>query len=302
MSTKKDFIHDLRTEAQQPMPVTKTDLWEATTGTNAVVQRTMTAPLAGGAAAREVKLSAIRPDPNQPRRTMDPQGLQDLADSIRENGVLQPITVTWSETDHVYLIVTGQRRYAAAQIAGLDAVPAVIRPVDYDERQRLQQQLVENIQREGIPPIEESRAIQNLMDTMELSQRAVAKRLGKPQTYVAELLQILRIPGPLLDRGKDLPKQSLVQISRVSDAQEQDALLASALSSDAPFRAARQERSARNPKARLVYYKRTFSVEGFPGSVAVVLERHPDEVTRDYLVRFLAAVSRSVIEEEHHEA
>lgn len=301
MSTKTDFIQDLREESKRPMPVSKTDLWEATTGTNAVVQRTLTAPLAGGAAAREIKLSAIRPDPNQPRRTMDPQSLQDLADSIRENGVLQPITVTWSESERVYLIVTGQRRYAASKIAGLESIPAVIRPIDYDERQRLQQQLVENIQREGIPPIEEATAIQHLMDTFELSQRAVAKRLGKPQTYVAELLQILRIPETLRNRAKGLPKQSLVQVSRVSDPQEQDALLSTALSSDAPYRTAKQERFARHPKARLVHFKRTLTVEGVPGTVTVDLEKHPNDVTADDLIDLLSAVTRRLMDEKRDE-
>ncbi len=297
MNTKNDFIQDLREESKHPMPVSKTDPWETTTGTNAVVQRTLTAPLAGGAAAREIKLGAIRSDPNQPRRTMDPQALQDLAESIRENGVLQPITVTWSEADRVYLIVTGERRYAAAKIAGLDSIPAVIRPIDYDERQRLQQQLVENIQREGIPPIEEATAILHLMETFELSQRAVAKRLGKPQTYVAELLQILRIPEALRNRARGLPKQSLVQISRVPDPQEQGELLSAAISSEAPYRVARQERSSRHAKDHVPRFKRTFDAESLPGSVTVILEKHPKDVTVGDVIELLSAVTRRLTEQ-----
>ena len=191
MNKNVDFTEGLRQESQHP--VSKSDLWQGAAPADSVVQRHLTTPLSDGAAAREIKLSAVRPDPNQPRKKMDPQRLEELADSIRENGVLQPITVTWSDADRCYLIVTGQRRYEAAKRAGIPSIPAIIRPATYDESARLQQQLVENIQREGIPPIDEARAVKTLMESFSLSQRAVARKLGKPQTYIAELFQILRI-------------------------------------------------------------------------------------------------------------
>src|SRR5262245_21922104 len=134
--------------------------------------RDITKPIAG--LAREVALDHIDEDLNQPRKTMYKQSLEELAQSIKENGVLQPITLSHTEATDRYTIVAGHRRVAAARIAGLTTVPAIIKPEGYNEQRRLQEQLVENLQRENIPPIEEAQALQTFMETTGLSLRKAA--------------------------------------------------------------------------------------------------------------------------------
>lgn len=292
MKKPRDFTARARAEADHPSPATHADLWEAGTGTNAVVQRNLTTALTGGSAAREVKLAALKPDPNQPRKTIDPASLEDLANSIRENGVLQPITVTWSEGQQCYIVLTGQRRYEAARLIGLYSIPAIIRPVDFDERQRLQQQLVENIQREGIPPIEEARAVHAMMESLELSTREAAKKLGKPQTYVAELRQVLRLGDQLLAKAQPLSKRTLIEISR-APASEYEALVAAALSSDHPFRAAERNRTNRT-KSNV--FQARYRVAGLQGSVTVTLPQA--SATRKEVVDLLARLVQQLMSEE----
>jgi ParB family chromosome partitioning protein len=257
--------------------------------------RDITKPIAG--MAREIDLKHVQPDPEQPRRTIDGGSLKELAESIKENGVLQPISVLWSEEKQVYLIIHGERRFRAAKLAKLSAIPALIRPADYDQTQRLQQQLVENIQREGIPPVEEARAVKALMETFGLSQRAVAKKIGKPLTYVAELLNLLKIPEKLLERGKELPKRALVEISR-APAGEQRQLVTRALKSDSPFQEVKRTRRERDSKPRVEHFRQNYRAEGFPATVTVSFEKHPDEVTTEDVVKFLTKVIQDLIGRE----
>ena len=207
----------------------------------AVAVRGATEPFDG--LARKVKLSSIKPDPKQPRKTMDKDKLLELAESIKKNGVLQPVILTYKEKEEVYYLVNGERRFAATKKAGLDFIPAIIRPSNYNERQRLQEQLVENIQRENIPPIEEARAIQMLMDADKISIRQAGERLGKPKSYIGEIVGILRIPTKKLERAKKLPKQALVEISKGKNEKEQDELLKAALNSKAPLQEAKKKRT-----------------------------------------------------------
>lgn len=255
-------------------------------------------PMAG--LAREIALDHIEPDPNQPRKSMDGQSLKDLAASMKENGVLQAITVTWSEESKHYQIIAGHRRVEAARLAGLSSIPAIIRPDSFDERRRLQEQLVENIQRENLPPIDEARAVQTLIESQGLSQRDAAQKLGKPLTYINELLAILRIDGPRLIRAKDLPKRALVEIARGKNDREQEALLKAALQSKNPWQEVKRARTEPKEAKTGERGDSTFKAHYRVGdtTVTVAIEKNPDQVTRKYVVKMLQKLIENLRGEE----
>jgi ParB family chromosome partitioning protein len=141
----------------------------------------------GVSSTRELAVSSIQPHPDQPRRTFDAEGLQQLADSIAEFGLLQPVIVT--EADGHYTVVAGERRLRAAVLAGLETVPATIRHAN--DLEQLEIALVENIQRTDLNAVEEARAFQHLMDTFGLTQERVAQRVGRSRPAVANTLRIL---------------------------------------------------------------------------------------------------------------
>jgi ParB family chromosome partitioning protein len=132
----------------------------------------------------------LKPHVDQPRKTFDNEKLDELAASIREKGVIQPLVVR-READH-YQIIAGERRWRASQKAGLREVPVVIQ--DVSEDWALEMALIENIQREDLNPIEEAQAYRNLMDGFDLTQDEVAKRVGKERPTVANSLRLLRLP------------------------------------------------------------------------------------------------------------
>lgn len=135
-----------------------------------------------------VKISLIEPNRKQPRRKFDDEKLSELADSIRENGIIQPITVR-SLDNGGYQIVAGERRWRASRLAGLEEIPVYIKALD--ERQTMQLALVENIQRDDLTPLEEASAYQQLMDSYDLTQAEVAKIVGKSRSVVANSLRLL---------------------------------------------------------------------------------------------------------------
>lgn len=154
---------------------------------------------AGG--VREVAVSAVRPSPLQPRREMDEEALAELVESVRRHGVLQPILVR--PCAEGFEIVAGERRWRAAQRAGLATVPAVVRELG-DERVR-EIALVENLQREDLSPLEEAEAYRQLMQELQLTQEEVAERVGKSRAHVANTLRLLGLPEEvreLLRRGE----------------------------------------------------------------------------------------------------
>jgi ParB family transcriptional regulator, chromosome partitioning protein len=135
----------------------------------------------------EVPLARIAPNPYQPRHRMDDEGLQELAASIREHGILQPILVT--ETLDGYQLVAGERRVRAARMAGLERIPALVRQlVDHDQ---LEVALVENVQRSDLDPIDEALAYRQLLEEFGLTQERVAERVGKARATVANTLRLL---------------------------------------------------------------------------------------------------------------
>jgi ParB family chromosome partitioning protein len=140
---------------------------------------------------REIDVDRIIPNPNQPRNTFDRDGLEELASSIRIHGVIQPIVVRTLQ-DGVFQIIAGERRWRSAQIAGLHRVPAVVR--ESEEHHTLELALVENLQREGLNPIDEARAYQRLLSEFNLKQEAIAERVGKSRASVANILRLLKLP------------------------------------------------------------------------------------------------------------
>jgi len=147
-----------------------------------------------------IEVEKVKPNPQQPRRQFDEEALRDLASSIREFGILQPITVTKIETETPngtsveYQLIAGERRLLASKLLGLEHIPAIIRNVDL-ERERLELAIIENIQREGLNPIERARAFARLQDEFRLTQREIAARLGKSRESIANAVRLLDLPA-----------------------------------------------------------------------------------------------------------
>ena len=133
-------------------------------------------------------ISQIEPFAGQPRRRFDEDALQDLADSIREHGIIQPLTVRRLSSGY-YQIIAGERRWRAARIAGLAEVPAIV--IEADDRKMTELSLIENLQREDLDPIEEAEGYKTLMDNYQLTQEEAAERVGKSRSAVANSLRLL---------------------------------------------------------------------------------------------------------------
>jgi ParB family transcriptional regulator, chromosome partitioning protein len=156
---------------------------------------------AGGPELRELPVEQIEPNPEQPRGSFDANALEALAGSIASAGLLQPLIVRTMEEGR-YELVAGERRWRAAQKAGLDRVPAVIRSSPEDER--LQAALIENMVREDLNPVEESRACAALVDDLGISKEELARRVGRSRASISNLIRLLDLPDPvlkLLERG-----------------------------------------------------------------------------------------------------
>ena len=138
----------------------------------------------------EISLSELRSNPYQPRRTFDEEKLQELADSIKEFGVVEPIIV--KKSIHGFEIVAGERRCKAARKAGLETIPAIIK--DFSDEDMMQIALLENIQREDLTAIEEAEAYQNLVGKLGISQEELARRVGKSRSHVTNMIGLLKLP------------------------------------------------------------------------------------------------------------
>ena len=146
-------------------------------------------------AVRGIKLRDIEPNPDQPRREFDPEALAELEASIRENGVITPVTVR--RTGDTYQLIAGERRWRAARAAGLEEIPAYV--LDITEKEAYQLALIENLQRQDLNPIEEALGFQKLMEDMGLSQDAAAEKVGRSRPYIANSLRLLSLPDVVKD-------------------------------------------------------------------------------------------------------
>lgn len=147
-----------------------------------------------------LRLSDIEPNRGQPRKEFDPDALAQLADSIRQHGVLQPLMVRPLPGTGTYQLVAGERRWRAARMAGLSEVPVVIRELSDSETAEIA--LIENLQREDLNPIEEAEGFSGLMDTFGLTQDEISRRVGKSRPAVANALRLLNLPAPVLELVK----------------------------------------------------------------------------------------------------
>ncbi len=146
--------------------------------------------------AVRLPLQKVEPNPLQPRKTFEPEALDELAASIREHGVIQPLTVRKMPSGF-YQIIAGERRWRAARLAGLDEVPVVI--IEADDKKAMELALIENLQRADLNPIEEAQGYQQLMQEYGMTQEQAAARVGKSRPAVANAMRLLALPQPVLE-------------------------------------------------------------------------------------------------------
>jgi ParB family chromosome partitioning protein len=148
-----------------------------------------------GEALIEVSLDEIKPNPNQPRKSFGPAGLEELAASIRASGVLQPVIVR--KTSHGYELIAGERRWRAARQAGLERIPVIVR--EATDAESLELALVENLLREDLNPIEEGEAYNKLLAQFNWTQEELSSKIGKDRSSIANSLRLLRLPDAIQD-------------------------------------------------------------------------------------------------------
>ena len=143
----------------------------------------------------EVKLSDLRANPYQPRKNFDEEALNELASSIKEHGVFQPIIVKKSIKG--YEIIAGERRFRASKLAGKETIPAIIK--DFTDEEMMQIALLENLQRENLTSIEEAKAYKSIIESMNITQDELAKKVGKSRSHVTNILGLLKLPASVQD-------------------------------------------------------------------------------------------------------
>lgn len=147
---------------------------------------------------KNLKITEVEPNRDQPRKNFNQEALEELAESIKEYGLIQPIIVT--KKDNYYSIIAGERRWRASKIAGLTEIPAIIR--EDDERKNKEIALIENIQREDLNPFEKALGIKNLIDTYGLTQEEISKKLGKSRSAIANTVRILNLDSRVIEMVK----------------------------------------------------------------------------------------------------
>ncbi len=173
----------------------------------------------------QILIKDIAPNPRQPRTDFEPTLLKELADSITEHGVLQPLVVTPSPSGSGYQLIIGERRLQAAQMAGLDAVPVIVRQVD--EQQQLVLAMIENLQRTDLNPLEAAEGYHQLIEEFNLSHEAVATQVGKSRTAITNTLRLLNLeqPAQLALREGKISEGHARALLGLSKAQAQNAAL-----------------------------------------------------------------------------
>lgn len=168
---------------------------------------------------KSLKITEVEPNRDQPRKTFNQESLEELAESIKTYGIIQPIVV--SKQNGYYAIVAGERRWRAAKIAGLEEIPAIIR--DNDEQINKEIALIENIQREDLNPLEKALGIRHLMDKYGLTQEQVSKKIGKSRSSVSNTLRILYLAPDVLELVKQgkLTEGHCKALAGIEDAERQ---------------------------------------------------------------------------------
>jgi ParB family chromosome partitioning protein len=206
--------------------------------------------------AKEVPVAAITPNPRQPRHKMDPDAIRELANSIKELGLIQPLIVTpasdSTELSQRFTLIAGERRWTAAKLAGLERVPVIVRGATPQEM--LEIALVENIQRADLNALEEAAAYRSLMEDFDLTQEQVADKVGKKRTTVANALRLLRLPVEIQSALADetISEGHARAIMTASDEARQKTLLRSVIDQGLSVRQTEEEARRLNeqPQAR----------------------------------------------------
>ena len=189
---------------------------------------------------RQLRIDSVRPNPDQPRKIFDQEKLDELTDSIRRHGVMQPLVVV--ERDGGYMIAAGERRWRAARAAGLKEVPALVRQLD--PRQLAELSLIENLQREDLTGLEEAQAFSDLMTGHGYTQEALAERLGKSRSHVANTLRLLNLAPhekKLLEQGKFSPGHARAILSLAEGSPERVLLVSAVIKQGLSVRQAEEQ-------------------------------------------------------------
>jgi ParB family chromosome partitioning protein len=165
-------------------------------GLDALIPGEVTDQSANNGGPMFVHRDLIVPNPHQPRDRMDSEDLEDLANSIREHGILQPLIVSFDPLTGMYTLIAGERRLRASGIAGLEQVPVIVR--DVTDQERLELALIENVQRADLSPLETAQAYQELADLFNLSHEEISDRVGKSRVSVTNTLRLLKLPDSVL--------------------------------------------------------------------------------------------------------
>lgn len=200
-----------------------------------------------------IPVEFVEPDPDQPRKTLG--SLDELKASLKEHGIIQPIVVSPHGPDR-FRIIAGERRYSAAKAIGMASVPAIIRTIE--EHRRLEVQLIENIHRQQLNPVEEAAAYKRLLEEFRLSQRQLAARLGRSPAVINETLRILDLPERILDSvrtSEHLSRSVLLEIAKQENDAARDALWKAAMEGSVTVKTARQHKEGEAPpkKARVAF-------------------------------------------------
>jgi len=238
---------------------------------------------------RDVLVEAIEPSPDQPRKRFDEQRLQELADSIRDYGLQQPVTLKRLPDADKYRLIAGERRLRATKMAGLEVIPAVIKPDDHTREQEMFEQMAENDQRENLSVVERARQYQLIIETFELNQKQLADKVHKPRTFVVECLGVLRIPVDLLDQYTDVKDSHLIEASKYKDRETIEQKLQLAREGKATVQDLRQDRPDRQQREQVNQLRRRIplSVPGFgddplDGTITLAI-KDPPKLSEDEL-------------------
>ena len=203
-----------------------------------------------------LEIDQLVPDPDQPRTEFAPDALARLADSIREHGQLAPIRVRWSDDFSKWVIIAGERRWRAAKLAGLPTIECYFHTDELSRSEVLEQQLIENLLREDLKPVEEARAYKALMELNGWNGKQVARRLRIPESQVSRALALLRLPEDIRQRvdAGEIPTRAAYELSKLENVSQQRQLADRAatgnLTHEETARLVRQRRGKRRDKPR----------------------------------------------------
>ncbi|MBE5790104.1 MAG: ParB/RepB/Spo0J family partition protein [Clostridiales bacterium] len=217
---------------------------------------------------REIDIGELDPNPDQPRKHFDKESIAQLADSIREQGILQPLLVVASDRGR-YRIVAGERRFRAARLAGLETIPCIVK--DLDVIQEMEIALIENLQREDLNPMDAAMGIQALMNQCGYTQEKVAERLGKSRAAVANLVRLLSLPDEVTDLVREgrLTAGHARAIAGLNDSGEQVEIARKSVAENLNVREV--EKITADRKAKKKEQKRK-TVPGLPAELAELQE------------------------------